>query len=52
LTSTSYVIATDRHYLWRHSITKYVSMTLHASQLSYAMGLYRKHRSATKRRTR
>jgi len=27
-------------------------MTLHASQLSYAMGLYRKHRSATEHRTR
>ena len=31
LTPTSYVIAMDRHYLWRHAtrITKYVSMTLH-----------------------
>jgi len=27
-------------------------MTLHASQLSYTMGLYRKHRSATEHRTR
>jgi len=56
LTSTNHVITMDRHYLWRHSITKYVKQTndvirlydviyINASQLSYIMGLNRKHRS-------